>query len=420
MTDKIYAYFDNITMPNLSKLSNQHNKPWLTFNNPEIISLLKNNGLEISNTNDYQGPGIYLVSVRQDAHHWTGCTQQNNKHVLSFISDCIINLAKEKKLIIVIDNSSEGKKIDVEGNNAFESTYRVMDQLGLPNYSVLIVNSNKKFFDEYDKWKMDHWRDEKLAHSYMINGFYYFDNRIPKDSLIKEAILNQNSSSFNSLNRTVRRHRVDHLYTIIENNWHRNNLVSGSYYDNFDNRETLNSSILNVNVARYRKKLSKNCPLHADGNWIQKNPDLSDQHIFNHDLYKHSLLSVVTETAFFEDGLFITEKTFKPIVAGHPFMILGQPFILQELREMGYCTDFHGINQSYDTIINTKDRFTAFHNSLKNWIDMPRHEKIENLNKSLTMIDHNRKIFIQNDYENDGIKSMLTTIRQIFQGKYRS
>jgi hypothetical protein len=421
MMDKIYAYFDDETKANLSEHScNDNNEPWLTFCNHNIIDKLQNNGFEIANINNYQGHGIYLVSVREDAQFWAGCTEKTKKHILNLIPKKVINLARQRKIIIVIDNSSEGRQFNLRKELAFNNTHSAMRMLDLPKHTVLVVNSNKKFFNEYDNWKVQYGKSEKIAHSYMINGFYYFDDRIPNRSLIEDAILNPDSKDFNSLNRTVRHHRVDHLYMIIKNKWHKNNLVSGSYYDSFDNRNTLNSYILNVNTIKYQAVLSKNCPLHADGNWIQKNPDISDKHIFNHDLYKNSLLSVVTETAFSEEGLFITEKSFKPIVAGHPFMILGQPFILEELNKMGYQTDFYGIDQSYDTIINTRDRFIAFHDSLKKWIDTPRHLKLQFLEKSLPLINHNRLIFMQSDYENDGFKSMLSTVKEIFQGNYRN
>lgn len=420
MADKIYAYFDDVTKTNLSKLSYNNGQPWLTFHNDHIISNLKQNGFEIASTDNYQGIGIYFISVREDPPFWAGCLSKNKKHILSFVPLKIINLAKQKKVIIVIDNSSEGRQFDCYNETAFESTHRAMNVLGLPKHSVLIINSNKKFFNEYDKWKIENFQEEKLAHSYMINGFYYFDNRVPRDSLIKTAIENNESKDFNSLNRTVRNHRVDHLYMIIKNKWHKNNLVSGSYYDSFDNIQTLTSYLLNEDIKKYRKLMSKCCPLLVDGNWLLENPDSSNQHIFNHEIYKNSLLSVVSETAFSEEGMFITEKSFKPIVAGHPFMILGQPFILEELRNFGYRTDFYGIDQSYDTIINTRDRFIAFHDSLKKWIDMPRSDKIKNIKKSLPLIDHNRSIFMRSDYENDGIKSMLITVNQIFERKYRN
>ena len=42
-----------------------------------------------------------------------------------------------------------------------------------------------------------------------------------------------------------------------------------------------------------------------------------------------------------------------------PFIIVGQPFSLRRLRDIGYRT-FHSIwDESYDTIINPKERMSA-------------------------------------------------------------
>ena len=416
MTDKLYAYFDNLKCSNLST-NNELNE--IIFNNSDIILNLKKIGFDIDNTNNYRGFGIYLISVAHDAIFWSGCTTNNFKNILYYIPQNIIELAQQEKMLIVIDNSSEGMPLCYKKFDAYLSMHKAMKHFKLPKHSVIIVNSNKKFLDEYDSWRMQNRQTELLAHCYMINGFYYFDRRIPIRPLIKDAILNVDAKDFNSLNRTIRPHRTDHLYTIINNEWHKNNLVSGSYYDYFDNREFLHSYLLNVYREKYRTPLIENCPLHADGNWIIENPDISSTNIFNHEIYKNSLLSVVTETAFAENGLFITEKTFKPIVAGHPFMILGQPFLLDELNKIGYKTNFFGINQRYDRILNPKDRFVAFHDSLKKWINTPRDVKIKLLVKSIPMIEHNRKIFSSVNYENDGYKMLMNTVKDIFQERYR-
>lgn len=420
MEDKVYAYFDDLSQSNLSNIKAKGtNVSPITFDVPEIRKKLFLAGFDIQKTSDYSGFGIYLVSVQQDAPFWCGCTLTNKKHILSFIPKKVLGMAKKQELIIVIDNSSEGKKFNDKGYNAFLKTYKIMEMYGLPPFSVLVVNSNQCFFDEYDAWRLENKKKILLAHSYMINGFYYFDRQPLDELLINSAILDNESVDFNSLNRTVRHHRVDHLYEIIKNKWHLSNLVSGSYYDHFDNQKTLKSFLLNVSRKKYSQLLAENCPLYADGNWIIDNPDFSNQHIFNHQIYRDSLLSVVTETAFSEPGMFITEKSFKPIVAGHPFMILGQPFILEYLEKMGYKTDFEGIDQSYDKIVNPRDRFIKFHQSLKKWVDTPRKEKIKFLENSLDTIEHNRNTFLSNTYERDGYKNILNTVKQIRQGTYR-
>jgi hypothetical protein len=117
--------------------------------------------------------------------------------------------------------------------------------------------------------------------------------------------------------------------------------------------------------------------------------------------------------------MFITEKTFKPIVAGHPFIILGQYNILKELNRMGYRTDFDGIDQSYDDIIDPIDRFYAAHLSLIKWVNTSRAEKELNIQKSLEIIKHNQKNYKKYDYVYESHKRLYETVQEIFSGKYR-
>jgi hypothetical protein len=414
MSHDIYAYFEDHETPNLTEYSYLNNNPWITFSNPYVIQHLIDVGFKISNDLKNINNAIYFVSVREYVDFWTGNTNRNPNNILDIIPKNIISLAIKRRIIIVIDNNSEGMPLFYRNVDGFDEIHRAMKRLKLPKNSVIFINGNKKFNDEYNKWCIVNSQEPKITHVYFLTGFYYFKNK-PIDILIKDAVVNK-SCDFNSLNRSVRNHRVDHLYTIIKNSWHKNNLVSGDYYSKLDDVDIskIRSYILDVTQKKYLSLLQKNCPLNADGNWLIKNPDDSLQHIFNHEIYKNSLLSVVTETGFAEEGLFITEKTFKPIAAGHPFIILGQPFLLKELNKMGYKTDFAGIDQSYDEIVNPCERFEKFHKSLNAWINTPREIKLDYLKKSYADIEHNQQLFFSIDYEKESYYRLINTADKIF------
>jgi hypothetical protein len=58
-------------------------------------------------------------------------------------------------------------------------------------------------------------------------------------------------------------------------------------------------------------------------------------------LYEDSYFSIVSETCFFENvGRAFTEKTFKPILYKHPFILIAHPNSLELLRSLGY-RNFH-------------------------------------------------------------------------------
>jgi hypothetical protein len=76
-------------------------------------------------------------------------------------------------------------------------------------------------------------------------------------------------------------------------------------------------------------------------------------------IYDRSSVSVICETSERWTGWtpeFITEKTYRPIMNRHPFVIQGSPGMLQHLRNVGYKTFETVIDESYDksTEVNYK------------------------------------------------------------------
>jgi hypothetical protein len=57
---------------------------------------------------------------------------------------------------------------------------------------------------------------------------------------------------------------------------------------------------------------------------------------------------VITETIYFQEKLHLTEKTFKPIVAKRPFILVGAPGNLAYLKSYGFKTFDRWIDESYD------------------------------------------------------------------------
>ena len=99
------------------------------------------------------------------------------------------------------------------------------------------------------------------------------------------------------------------------------------------------------------------------------------------------------ETHFDADGsggAFLTEKTFKAIKHGQPFIIVGCPGSLAALRELGYKTFDHAIDNSYDTIQDNTQRWLAVKSAisklksqnLDTWFDSCRSD-----------IEHNQHLF---------------------------
>ena len=68
------------------------------------------------------------------------------------------------------------------------------------------------------------------------------------------------------------------------------------------------------------------------------------------------MFSFVTETTYYSDEFYISEKTLKPIGHSHPFIIFGSVGTLKELKRMGFKTFEPFIDERYDLETNMQKR----------------------------------------------------------------
>ena len=71
------------------------------------------------------------------------------------------------------------------------------------------------------------------------------------------------------------------------------------------------------------------------------------------------MINLTSETFYDEPGLFLSEKTWKPILAGQMFIIIGQKYTLKRLRDLGFETFGHILDESYDNMDNDKRMYAA-------------------------------------------------------------
>lgn len=121
----------------------------------------------------------------------------------------------------------------------------------------------------------------------------------------------------------------------------------------------------------------------------------NDHRLINSSLYTNSYCHIVLETLFDVDqsgGAFITEKTYKCIKFGQPFVIAGGPGSLQALRDSGYRTFDHAIDNGYDTIEDNTQRWFAIRNALEKIKQQDLHSWYL---KCLPDLEYNQTVFNQ-------------------------
>jgi hypothetical protein len=142
--------------------------------------------------------------------------------------------------------------------------------------------------------------------------------------------------------------------------------------------------------------------------------ELSDSDRNNHAVmelkyYMDSYCQIVLESQFDVDqsgGAFVTEKTFKPIKHGQLFFVAGGAGSLQVLRDLGYRTFDHLLDNSYDTITNHTQRWQRLQQS----IAAARPKLPELFAAAQADIEHNQQLFVANKRQR--LNSLLEKINE--------
>lgn len=203
-----------------------------------------------------------------------------------------------------------------------------------------------------------------------------------------------------NFNRVPRTHRVMLLSGLMDNN------ILDKGYNSFDLQDQNIPDILcglhydadpfeKQRVIDNFKQLEDRLPLVLNRTPDRDNPvevDADDIRYFT-----QSYFSVVNETIFYRantgdsyyDGVFFSEKIYKPLSYKHPFILVGVPGSLQRLREIGYKT-FDGIfDETYDHVDDDDTRMKLIIREITRLCNMTDKQWLVAQEKLQPIIEHN-------------------------------
>lgn len=205
-----------------------------------------------------------------------------------------------------------------------------------------------------------------------IPGFVYFPDhellywRRNKHTLPTPIHTNTRGRDFTVLSRTHKWWRATVMADLK-----RNGLLDNSYWSyntriGIDDNELDNPiEIDTLEIREYLQEFLSNGPYRCD---TMTDSQHNDHSIIETAHFTNSYCNIVLETHFDADqsgGSFLTEKTFKAIKHGQPFVVVGPAGSLATLRRLGYRTFDHCIDNSYDLIKNNTERWEAVVNAIK-------------------------------------------------------
>ena len=114
-------------------------------------------------------------------------------------------------------------------------------------------------------------------------------------------------------------------------------------------------------------------------------------------MYRDTYFSVVTETNCLTERTYnrtsriLSEKTFKPMVNGHPFILVSVPHMLRLLRDNGYQTFDGIIDESYDLELDDSTRLLMIADEIARLSALEDNELSLFLTQARKICNHNRE-----------------------------
>ena len=307
------------------------------------------------------------------------------------IIDDILNAIQAGKTHILFYMLTESPTLDMT-----TKIQNIADRLSsaIDPKKVLYITGACDGAEAYEKLCIDNnW---KTRISVISANAHYFSLSFPLlDSLPIEYRVKKKEKIFLCFNKMPRQHRLDLLEMMLEHNYVDCGFYSfeGSNYWDVMPMPGSNDPTKYPNI----KKNSDKFPLRLNITPERTNPtDLIEEDI---KYFEESYFSIVTETPFYDgqshglNSTFITEKTLKCLGCMHPFIMLGRPNSLSELRRIGYKTFSPMIDESYDLVENDTDRLTAIFKEIHVLMKKTSDEWITWLIAIKEIVEHNKNHF---------------------------
>ena len=342
-------------------------------------------------------PKKYLISTGV-AHHpinWAGGEYGRNnniKSIFSHLNDTYLKDLQQHRAMLLLDQSHEG----YQTHWLWDYFHADCQHYNINPRAIIYTTGNLLAGNQYIKWADENNINNRLN----VIPYAHFEKDvaiISENTKLKSKFAGdikykqtRNIKLFNCLNKRARPHRMWFYSLLVQADLIEQGLIS---MNKFNQRDTFLEGIplSDDQVSQANQSLpsliyTENNIEHPDSYYINR---------IRKDVCLDSWVSVVSE-ALLADGettVFLSEKTFKPIAAMHPFIILGNRGSLSKLRELGYKTFDGFIDETYDTL-PTVERMNAIIQSLKK-IQIIE-DKLSWYKSMQDILEHNYRIFVYN------------------------
>jgi hypothetical protein len=244
------------------------------------------------------------------------------------------------------------------------------------------------------------WYQPFVDSGYKLIVDHFWDSNITETSTITDKLTIRNKNWIWYNESLWYRHLGYHNY--VPNKKHTHSFLMLMHLQR-THRDQIHTALADVLDSALYSYVARGITLSED---IEYNHGDWQRH-FNPEWYNATNFSVVVESMI-KSPTWISEKTFKPIAYQHPFIVWGSTGTLKYLREQGFETFDHVIDESYDSIENHNDRLLMIVDQIKNLVQNIKFEDI--ITKQKTEYNQQRffnKDLVQEKINNEIVKEIL-------------
>lgn len=317
----------------------------------------------------------------------------HNYEFINLIPDNVLQGIRQGYVKLVLNTIHD----PLENKQHIQDLEQYLIVRGVPTKNTVIIGGNR--FDDY--FRQYPSSEIKITNGYIVlnqveNKVHEYREVMGSLGYMSEIVTEQDldksrkrPKKFICLNRNMHRpHRWVLAYFAVKHN-----LLSNSTFsflvrhgvDAFNIKNNIEYFMGPGDYTDIANKIDRLVPLEVDTqNTQNKNGFTLNNN--RKDLYADTYINIVSETSFDRgdsSSPFISEKTFlHPMVNLQPFIIVGNPHTLKSLRDLGFKTFSPYIDETYDTVIDFRQRIRLIEQEIVRLNSLPQ-EQLHELYYSL-------------------------------------
>lgn len=383
-----------------------------------------------------------IDNINKDEFYFIMIESQLQNNMFQYYSNDFFKIENllSPKIIHMLQNNTNFKLVFMDmREGAYPHTIDFLEKINnfltrnnIEDKNKVLVSSNNNFIKNLKKNNIFKTFNNKIVldvnNYFLLTSGRFIGQLRTVNNLIVENDYNfsiQQDMHFESrekyylmYNRNSERlHRVYFVNKLYNNNLLDKGLVSffeNPYLDLFIENSKIYEE-LNLNeddIDNIRKNYKNYTPMYIDNS---NSEEVADYHNFlsRKDEYQNTYFTIVSETNAESDYCFITEKTTKPIMNLHPFVVLGNPHTLKVLKSYGLKTFSNWWDESYDNEFDFKKRSQMVLNIVTELCSKSKEEWNDLLREMSDTLYYNKKqlhkLNYKKVYEKDFFKNFLPT-----------